>query len=223
MRLARLALVCGLLQFQTALAAEPLDDLRQYSPALHRLYRQYPDLHSTLARYAEAQGFRLPYERLATVVHELIHIESAARGAYYVFGQYLRPYIADVEAWPKISNREIAVLAQFPPGFSDTPEGVAVRLYSRDTPDNRLPNVLDEIGAYAQTIGFVAEREPASLEKQARNLRGHLRMAEAYVAVLRSRGADPTPAAAKTLANLLARGRSALAAATDSRHQGTRP
>lgn len=166
-----------------AAAPLPVDALRSQAPALYTLYQNYSSYQTALGEYANRQGFRAPYENLATVVHEMIHIASAAHRGYYIDGVYYEPYLVrdsgGPPAWPGLSNKEV-----YPYMLPDE-KGVIYSVYMPSTPNNHLGNVIDEINAHAHVAAFVCENEPGSGAKQVRNLTGHLNLQEAYLRVLR--------------------------------------
>lgn len=181
--------------WSTAIFADPVTDLAEDAPPMANLLHQYPNHQGMLERYADIQGFSRPYERLATVVHELIHIDSLANRGYWINGAvYLRPYITDA-IWPTLKNSDL---------LSQLPDGPITHQYVRGTPANGLANCLDEINAYSHVIGFVAWHEPESLPKQVQNLRGLLLLAEAYSSELKRRG-EALSADAAAVANIIVR------------------
>ena len=81
--------------------------LMENRPDLLALYRRYPYLIKPLERYAVNQGFNMPIEKKATVLHELIHIDSSVHGGYYIDGKtYRYPYIGD-SSWPKTTMTDL--------------------------------------------------------------------------------------------------------------------
>lgn len=154
---------------------------------LMNLYRSNGPLVPHLNRYAKGQGFGDPVELKATVIHELIHIDSVTQRGFYLDGKtYLRPYIGD-PAWPTLMNRE---MLDHLTNTERSKMGTIYSEYVRNTPQNSLPNVLDEINAYRHTIPVIAQFEPESLQKQIRNLRGHLALAFAYERVIKTHYPD---------------------------------
>jgi len=173
----------------TAVAGAPVDALRAQAPTLFALYQEYSSYQSALGEYANRQGFRAPYENLATIVHEMIHIASAVHRGYYIDGTYYEPYLSrengSAPAWPALKNKDV-----YPYVLPDE-KGVIYSVYMPSTPNNHLGNVIDEINAHAHVAAFVCENEVDSGAKQVRNLMGHLHLQEAYLRVLRlSRQAD---------------------------------
>ncbi|MQA40758.1 hypothetical protein [Rugamonas aquatica] len=158
--------------------ATPLDLLQTQAPQLARLYAAYPQYGDGLSRYAAGQGFSRPVERLATVVHELIHIDSAAHQGYYIDGVYYEPYLA-ASAWPSLRNEEVG------PWMRGDEKGNIYSLYMRATPKNTLGNALDEVNAYGQVLPFVCRNEADSADRQIRNLLGQLYVVEAFLRVAR--------------------------------------
>jgi hypothetical protein len=59
-----------------------------------------------------------------------------------------------------------------------------VARYLRDTPDNHLGNIVDELNAYGQTLLYASPKEKGSLKKQVSNLKGHLAVVEVYLRLL---------------------------------------
>ncbi|WNV05873.1 hypothetical protein RP726_05530 [Candidatus Methylospira mobilis] len=182
-------------------AADPLTDLAGYSPELAALYARNLAYHAVFNQYADAQGFRRPYEHLATVVHELIHVDSAAHQGFYLDGEYLHPYITNGQ-WPTLINRELPP-SKFPPDSISA-------IYARSTPNNRLPNTLDEINAYTHIVRFVGIYEPETLNKQAQSLRGHLQMAARYADALRSAHIALSPPALAVTQRIIKRAQASL-------------
>jgi hypothetical protein len=168
----------------SAVAAQmPVDMLKKQEPALYALYQGYTSYQATLGEYASRQGFRAPFENLATVVHEMVHIASAVHRGYFIDGTYYEPYLAREAGapapWPQLANKEVY------PYILPDEKGVIYSVYMPSTPNNHLGNVIDEINAYAHVAGFVCVNEPDSAAKQIRNLVGHLHLQEAYLRVLR--------------------------------------
>lgn len=207
------SLLLGLtLLLATTARAEPADDwLRQHRPALAQLSQTYAAYVVPMTRYAEAQGFRRPVARQATVLHELIHIASAQRRGYFVDGSYLEPYLRP-SAWPLLRNRDIRARLAAGEG------GIIASGYLPSTPDNGLANVLDEINAYSQVLPLVCALEPDSAPAQAERLIGHMQVLEAYLRSARSEfprqyeALRQQPASVAALARISARARQELRA-----------
>lgn len=161
-------------------AEQPAELLAKQEPKLHVLMQKYQSHLPQLARYAGAQGFVQPVERLATVMHELVHIDSAAHQGYYIDGVYYEPYL-DGSAWPALTNG--AVLHQLLPAE----QSAASQRYATITPQNTLGNVVDEINAYAHVLPFSCRNEPDTAGKQVNLLVGFLNLGEAYLRTLRTR------------------------------------
>lgn len=176
-------LVCAAAGAPAAVQLSPADVLKKQEPALYALYQEYSSYQAALGEYANRQGFRAPFEKLATTVHEEIHIASAVHRGYFIDGIYYEPYLsreAGAQApWPSLANKDVYSFV--------LPEekGVIYSVYMPSTPNNHLGNVVDEINAHAHVAGFVCVNEPDSAPKQIRNLVGHLHLQEAYLRVLR--------------------------------------
>lgn len=165
------------------LYATPIDDLKRDNPVLARLATEYANYQSGFSQYANQQGFRKPYENLATAIHETIHLASAMHAGYFIDGVYYEPYIG-AEHWPSLRNRDIAPLMQ------SEEKGIIYSVYMRATPNNNLGNILDEVNAYTHVLGFICRHEPESAGRQAVNLIGHLHVVEAYLRVTRTNRPD---------------------------------
>jgi hypothetical protein len=161
-------------------ADEPLARLKAQAPILAQLYERYPNYRATLENYADRQDFKQPYERLATVVHELIHIDSYVHQGYFIDGVYYEPYLKP-DKWPAVHNRDVA------PYVLPAEQGVVYQHYMLVTPSNTLANIVDEINAYSHVIEFVCRNEPQSAHKQAQDLYGQLQLGNAYIRYLRER------------------------------------
>lgn len=161
-----------------AAAADPKDDLKGGSAPLWSLYERLPQYRVQMTEYAEIQGFRRPYEQLATVVHELIHIDSVIHQGYFIDGVYYEPYLRP-GAWPSITNKDVG------PQMRDAERGLIYTAYVLGAPGNTMGNVLDEINAYGHVMGFVCHYEPESAPKQIENMKGFLALLEAYLRVVR--------------------------------------
>jgi hypothetical protein len=183
MKGARSIILTILLIAASAHATEPLDALKEANPALYKLYNKYPMYHDGLREYANKQGFRRPIENLATIVHEIIHIDSFVHQGFFVDGIYYEPYLR-TDAWPSLTNEQVR------PYLLDHERGVIYRLYFINTPSNHLGNIVDEINAYGHVLPFVCKEEPESTEKQVRNLIGFLHLAEGYLRTLRTIAPD---------------------------------
>lgn len=157
--------------------------LQASEPWLYALYAQYPQYHDKLATYAIQQGFFEPANVLVTTLHELIHIDSAAHGAYSVAGQYLAPYVSKA-AWPYLNNADVSAYLS----SQDIARlGLIYQGYIRATPGNRLGNVLDEINAYSQTLPFLCDEAPPQAITHIQNLIGHLALVDLYLRTLSER------------------------------------
>lgn len=180
-KLAYRIMFATLLAFASNLNAQvlPVDILRQQYPALYKLYRDSSRYARPLADYATRQGFRQPYENLGTVLHEMIHIASAAHDGFFIDGIYYEPYL-QCGAWPSLSNADIDKY------LTPQERTIISAIYLPNTPNNNLGNVLDEINAYSHVAQFICDNEPLSAEKQVRNLLGHLQLQEAYLRVVRT-------------------------------------
>ena len=163
-----------------ALPATPLEVLKKNHIALYKLYVGGEPYHTKLTAYANMQGFRQPFENLATVVHEMIHIASAIHHGYYVEGTYYWPDYLDAKNWPSATNNLIEA------NLRSVERGPISNIYMSATPKNHLGNILDEINAYSHVIEFVCANEAGSAHKQTRNLLGFLHVEEAYLRVVRS-------------------------------------
>lgn len=158
----------------------PVEELKQSAPVLSKLYLSYPTYHKVFGEYASRQGFRRPVENLATVVHELIHVDSASHQGFFIDGTYYEPYLSK-EAWPSLTNEQVR------PYLIDLERrGPIYQLYALNTPANHLGNLVDEINAYGHVLPFVCANEPESVEKQVTNLTGFLRLVEGYLRILRT-------------------------------------
>lgn len=161
-------------------------------PHLSQLYFKYPQMHAVFEKYAKAQGFQGEREQLAVIVHELIHVDSAAQGAYVIDGVGYDPYNRPSE-WPNYSfvqfaesiyRSRISTL----PAIADTP---VFRLYVRNAPNNTLANLADELNAYGQTSDWLCRN--TSLSEQVRtvqSLRDMLRVTNAYLLKLKENRID---------------------------------
>jgi hypothetical protein len=178
--------VCALLLLPGMALASADSLLAQQYPALAALYAKYPRYHAQLSDFAISQGFADPVENLATVVHELIHIDSAAHQGFFIDGTYYAPYLT-VNAWPSVTNKEIENR------LTDTDRAVMGPVYFgylNNTPKNTLGNVLDEINAYTQTIPFICANSPQTATRHLNILAGHLAMADSYLRILAARYPD---------------------------------
>lgn len=172
------------LALPSAVAAEsPLELLKSQAPEMYKLYQRNAVYHAAFAQYAQRQGFRGPVEQLATVVHELVHIDSAVHAGFFIGGTYYEPYLR-ADAWPALTNAEVAG-AMLP-----QEKGNIYQLYVLNSPKNTLANVIDELNAYSQVATFICRNEPQSGEKQTRNMVGHLNLVEAYLRTLRLQRPD---------------------------------
>jgi len=177
-----LSIIGGLLftTSQTGHAAEQTAILRQQNPALYQLYQRHSAHHQQLTEYAQLQGYSHPTEKLATILHELIHIDSYTQRAYYFQGKHIVPYLT-TSTWPTLTNKNLMP--------SVTPRdqqylGPIHTHYIPNTPNNTLANVLDEINAYAQTIPFICTNAPQQSTPHLHALIGHLTLANIYLRTL---------------------------------------
>lgn len=173
--------------------------LQQFNSHLYRLYEKYPNYHKQLANYANIQGFSLPVENLATIVHEIIHIDSFTHKAYWFDGTYIEPYLIS-PAWPTITNQ---LLAPYITTADRRALGPIYPAYFTNTPNNTLANIIDEINAYAHTVPFICDNAPAQAPRHLQALAGHLALADIYLRTV----AQTNPAQYQHLTqNLIARG-----------------
>lgn len=178
-----LVLPCLKAQAQAKL---PLDLLRDQAPALHQLYQQYGAYVPAFSAYAEKQRFTKPVVKLATIIHEMVHLASASHQGFYIQGIYYEPYLRR-DAWPSLTNKD---LGQF--SFAHERGGIWTD-YVRNTPENHLGNVVDEINAYGHVIEFVCRNEAESADGQYKNAIGLLHLQEIFLRATRlSRAAEYT-------------------------------
>ena len=150
--------------------ADPLSVLENRYPALYKLYQTYPQYRQQLSDYADMQGFTRPYEHLATIVHELIHIDSYVHQGFFIDGVYYAPYMKP-GAWGSLTNKD--VLPYLEPS-------IVRDEYVRNTPANNLGNIVDEMNAYGHVIGFVCDNEPDGCDRQIANGEDFLMVADKY-------------------------------------------
>lgn len=150
------------------------DSVGAFSPPLLTLYERHSVLLPTLQRYVVQQGFSEPHEQAAVIAHELIHIESARLGAFWISGQGFDGYLAS--DWPPTVGRDLQLT-----GAEKAQLGVLYESYLLRNPATTLSNVLDELNAYSQTAGFVCLHFPAGAAKQTGPLLGHLALANAFL------------------------------------------
>lgn len=169
----------------------PLDTLPAH---LASLYTAYPNLHNTLGTYADSQGFTGPNERLATILHELIHIESAAKNAYIINGLAYVPYNTS-SAWPHYQFSQFQIAAEHSglPATQQIVDTPVFRLYISNAPNNTLANIADELNAYGQTTNWLcrivstsASRGPDERAKSVASMRDMLRVTNAYLFTMRA-------------------------------------
>lgn len=163
-----------------ATSPNPLEALERASPALYALYNSHPTLQGLFTDYARKQGFSRPVENLATVVHELLHVDSAAHQGYYIDGVYYEPYLKR-EAWPSLKNSQVSQRLE-----PQEKQGAIYQFYALKTPENHLGNLVDEINAYGHVLPFVCGNEAESAGKQIGNLTGFLALTEGYFRILRT-------------------------------------
>ncbi len=162
-----------------AIADDAAKALALWSPSLHRVYLAYQPYHSALGAYARRQGFVGPFEQLGTIVHEIIHLDSLRHQGFLVEGSYYEPYLR-AQAWPGLTNRKVA------PHLLPHERGTVFDLYVRNTSENHLGNIADEINAYGHVLPFICKHEPTSTGKQVRSLIGFLHIVEGYLRTLRT-------------------------------------
>lgn len=163
-----------------ASAATPLEVLRKSNQSLYTLYQVYAPNHKQLSDYAIMQGFQRPTENLATVLHEIIHIDSFAHQGYYIGGTYYAPYLTP-SAWPTLNNSGL-----LPDLSADdiTALGPIYAAYMPNAPKNTIANELDEINAYTQTIPLICANAPQEVAKHLQALTGHLTLVDIYLRTL---------------------------------------
>lgn len=164
---------------QETAVASPVDVLAERYPSLAKLYWQGKAYAPGLEKYATMQGFNAPFEKLGTVLHELVHIYSATHAGFLIGETYYEPYLKR-PSWPSLTNAQISKYVL------PSEQGVIYRYYVLNTPNNHLGNVIDELNAYSQVAHFICKNEPSSAPKQLRNIVGHLQILEAYLRMLRT-------------------------------------
>jgi nitrogen regulatory protein PII-like uncharacterized protein len=162
-----------------SIAVSPLDALRVQEPALYKLYIANQRYVKQLTEYAYIQGFRRPIENLGTVIHEMIHIDSAVHEGFFIDGIYYESGV-NPAAWPKLTNKDIA------PYVAASERELVYRIYVLAVPGNHLGNVVDEINAYSHVLEFICRNERDSAGPQIANLMGHLQLQDAYLRILRT-------------------------------------
>lgn len=159
--------------------ADSLIDLfSRQEPGLFALYQHYPDLRIPLTKYARGQGFVRPVEELATVAHELVHIDSAAHSGFYVDGIYYEPYLRR-DAWPQLTSSEVL------PYVLPSEHSAATLRYAQTVPNATVGNIVDEINAYAHVLRFVCRNDQEGAQRQLDRISGFLTFLEVYLRVLR--------------------------------------
>jgi hypothetical protein len=151
------------------------EHMESYSPALVALYDRNRDVLPALQRYVLQQGFNEAHEQLGVLVHEMIHIESARRGAFWIDGQGYEGY--EPTDWPRLAGRDL-LLSE----VEKAQLGLIYERYLLRNPETTLRNVVDELNAYSQTAGFICRHFVGGADKQARPLLGHLALANAFLA-----------------------------------------
>lgn len=136
-------------------------------PSLARLFTEYRASYgNNLGYYAQIQGYKNPHEKLGTVVHELIHLDTAAKGGYWT-----------PRGNATIGVSSFATLNHFQIEKLRRPEermGLVYQSYVIQTPRNHLGNAVDELNAVIHTADFICRFEPASRKRQLDLLEGHL-------------------------------------------------
>lgn len=168
-----------------AFASQDTQLLRQTAPELHALYRAYPSYHGKLEKYAEMQGFKGASEKLITVVHELIHIESASGGGYLIGKQFFSPYMEKQE-WPNFSFsefREVRWRGQVN-GLREPTETMVFYRYVTNANDNNLMNLADELNAYSQTVPWLCQYFPDQQKNSLTAFRDMTRLTNAFLRAL---------------------------------------
>jgi hypothetical protein len=174
-----IAILSAVISVASAAERDQLEHLRVDDQRLYALYTKYQSMAPKLQAYTKGQGFTAPYESLATVLHEMVHIDSAVHQGFSIDGVYYEPYVS-AQHWPATNNSDVA------PTMLSSERGAIHSIYMRHAPKNNLGNVLDEVNAYSHVIGFVCKNEPSTAPKQIANLRGHLNVVEAYLRLLRT-------------------------------------
>lgn len=164
-------------------------------PHLQTLYSAYPNLHTPLGHYADMQGFRAPTERIATILHELIHIDSAARGGYLIHGAAYDPY-NQPSAWPayRFSQFHESATRSQNANAKIATTTLIFRFYVANAPNNTLASLADELNAYGQSVAWLcqslgAPTSPAALDertKSVQSMRDMLRVTNLFLQTLRT-------------------------------------
>ncbi|MGE4530838.1 MAG: hypothetical protein AB7C98_05895 [Acidithiobacillus sp.] len=166
------------------------DDVVIDSPALHALYEKYPAYHEVFDTYALKQGFKRPYERIGTVLHELIHIDSMVHQGFFIEGVYYEPYL-DAGAWPTLTNKDIDALLP-----NEEKDHRIFWQYVRNTPSNTLANALDELNAYSHVTAWMCRHDETGAVKQLANIKGFLWLVQRFLDMTH----EHTPAESRALA-----------------------
>lgn len=144
-----------------------LRTLTTYYPALARLFAEYrTDYGNNFGYYAQIQGFRNPYEKLGISIHEMIHVDTATRGGYWMPQGNAT---IGVTSFATLNHLQIEKLRR-----PEERVGLVYQSYVTKTPRNHLGNAVDELNAVIQTADFICRFEPTSRKRQLDLLEGHL-------------------------------------------------
>lgn len=116
-----------------------------------KLFKNHENLLKELIKYAYNQGYANPNAATIIVLHELIQIDSAIKKGFFTQKGYLIPYIGSKD-YPELKNKDIS--KHITPIERNRINDI-MGSYVRYNPTLSLPNVLGEINAYAQTIGYM--------------------------------------------------------------------
>lgn len=114
------------------------------------LFNAYKGLHAPLYQYAGGLGFSEDCSQKIIVLHELIHIDSATHRSFVVDQTHLKPYIFN-PVWPSINNAYVISRIS---RAEEVAIGYLLKAYVKPNPENKIPNILDELNAYGQTVGY---------------------------------------------------------------------
>lgn len=155
-----------------------------FSKRHQKLYNAFDGYHKVFYDYAHSNGYSSDLAAKVIVLHEILHVDSAAHLAFSTPKGYLGPYVGDSK-WPG-ADFEYIVDQMNTSDIKQT--GDLYRKYILRNPQNSLLNIIDEINVYSQTVSYL-EDDPA-YEKYKGYMSEYLYFLDIYFRILRDKQND---------------------------------
>ncbi len=158
--------------------------VKAFSERHSELFNAFDGYHEVFYDYARQNGYSSELAAKVVVLHEILHVDSAAHLAFSTTEGYLGPYVGD-EKWPGMDFEYVAARMD---GKDRDKVGGLYRKYIKRNPGNSLPNIIDEINVYSQTVSYLKD-DPA-YDKYKRYMTEYLYFLDTYLRILRDKQND---------------------------------